>query len=319
MFKQSLSFAVASLLAITAQAELAQPVIQRDANGLVTITCPSPSATIYYSVDGSEPDQRSGAGVYLAPITLPYKGVVKAKAYESSSVAAATLEAQGGVATPPSTVIPITQNRNWSSYDWVKRHETRCALVRELKPALVLIGDSITHQLGGDPTDKKSVVWMKYFEPRKTVNLGFGWDRTENVIWRLQHGELDGAEPKVAVVMIGTNNRDINTPADIATGVRAICSEVHQRTPKTKILLLGVFPRGEKPDAGRKKTEALNELLAAFNGQDGITFLDIGAKFLNPDGTISKEIMGDFLHPTAKGAEIWAEAMEPTLKRLLGE
>ena len=191
--------------------------------------------------------------------------------------------------------------------------------MRERKPALIFIGDSITHGLGGDPTDKKSEVWNKYFEARNAVNLGFGWDRTENVIWRLQHGELDGAEPKVAVIMIGTNNRDMNTPEDIAIGVRAICTEVHQRTPKTKILLLGVFPRSEKPDGGRKKTEALNTILATFNGQDGITFLDIGSKFLNPDGTISKEIMGDFLHPTLKGQAIWAEAMESTLKQLLGE
>ena len=105
--KTYISLVVASLLAITAQAELAQPVIKRDANGLVTITCDSPSAIIYYTLDGSEPTDRSGAGVYLAPIVLPYKGVVKAKAYDASSVAASSFDAQGGVATPPSTAIPL--------------------------------------------------------------------------------------------------------------------------------------------------------------------------------------------------------------------
>jgi len=319
MLKTCLSLLAVSLFASAAQAELASPVIQRDANGLVTITCSSPGAVICYSLDGSEPELKNGAAIYLAPVVLPYKGTVKAKAFDNSTVAATTFEAQGGIATPPNTVIPITQNRNWAQYNWEKRHTSLCALVRERKPALVFIGDSITHRLGGEPNDKKDDVWHKYYEPRNAVNLGFGWDRTENVLWRLQHGELDGAEPKVAVVMIGTNNRDINPAAEIATGVRAICSDIHQRTPKTKILLLGVFPRGEKPDESRKKTEALNALLAGFNGQDGITFLDIGAKFLNADGTISKEIMGDFLHPTPKGYEIWAEAMEPTLKTLLGE
>lgn len=313
MYKPLLSIAAITVLAVTAQAEIAQPVIQRDAKGIVTITA-APGSIVYYTIDGSEPNQRGNGGVYLAPFQMPYKGVVKARAYDSSPVAATTLEAQGTAATPPSTIIPVTQNRNWSSYDWVQRHNTICATVKERKPALIFIGDSITHQL-----EKKDGVWAKYYEPRNAANLGFGWDRTENVIWRLQHGELDGYEPKVAVMMIGTNNRDINTPADIATGVRTICTEIRQRTPKTKILLLGVFPRGEKPEEARKKTEELNKLIAAYDGQDNITFLDIGAKFLNADGTISKDIMGDSLHPTAKGQEIWAEAMEPTLRKLLGE
>ena len=308
-----------SLFASGIRAELSQPIIQRDATGLVTITCSEPGTTIFYSLDGSEPDMRSGAAVYLAPISLPYKGAVKAKAYKQSDMAAARFDAKEGVSTPPSTTIPVTQTRNWAWYDWEKRHTSLCSLVRERKPALVFIGDSITHRLGGEPNDKKDDLWHQYYEPRNAVNLGFGWDRTENVLWRLQHGKLDGAEPKVAVVMIGTNNREINTPPDIATGIRAICSAIHQRTPKTKILLLGVFPRGEKPDDGRKKTEELNGLLAEFNGHDGITFLDIGSKFLNSDGTISKNIMSDFLHPTAKGNAIWAEAMEPTLRELMGE
>lgn len=319
MCKTLLSLIAATLVANAARAEIAQPVINRDANGLVTITCSSTNAVIYYSLDGTKPTPNSGAGVYLAPFSFPYKGQIQARAYEISEPATAILEARNNTVTPPTTVIPVTQNRNWSLYDWAKRHESRCALVKERKPALVFIGDSITHFMGGETDQNKDDVWNKYYAPLNAVNLGFGWDRTENVLWRLQHGELDGAEPKVAVVMIGTNNRDLNTPAEIATGVRAICAEIHKRTPKTRILLLGVFPRGEKPDAGRKKTGELNHNLASFDGQDGITFLDIGAKFLNADGTISKEIMSDFLHPTQKGYEIWAQAMEPTLRKLMQE
>ncbi len=78
-------------------------------------------------------------------------------------------------------------------------------------------------------------------------------------------------------------------------------------------------PRGPKPDATRAKLEAINKLIAALDGQDGITFLDIGAKFLEPDGSITRETMGDFLHPTAKGYEIWAHELEPVLNKLLGE
>jgi len=310
---------VVVLLATTARAELSAPVLSRDAHGVVTLTG---EGVIRYSLDGSDPTARSGA--YLAPISLAQGGLVKARAFsadrkEKSALAEAKYDPLPGTVILPSTLVPCTQSRDWPKYDWEKRHAAICALVRERKPQLVFIGDSITHFWGGEPGDgcqRAEEVWQKYYGARHALNLGFGWDRVENVLWRLQHGELDGATPKVAIIMIGTNNRDVNSPEEIADGVRAICSEIKKRSPQTKILLLAVFPRGAKPDAGRLKTDALNRLLAKL---DGVTFLDIGAKFLNADGTISKEIMGDYLHPTAKGYAIWAEAMEPTLRQLLGE
>ena len=111
----------------------------------------------------------------------------------------------------------------------------------------------------------------------------------------------------------------MNTPEEIAAGVQAIIARLNARLPQTKILLLGIFPRSQKPDANRTSIAAINSLLARFDGQNNVTWLDIGAKFVNPDGTISADVMSDFLHPTAKGYAIWAEAMEPTLARLLGE
>jgi len=304
-----LSFIGIMALSVQAQAELAKPVVSRDANGTVTIT----GTNVRYSLDGSEPGLSSGK--YLAPIALPGGGMVKARAF--SEVAEAKFEPLAGATAQPSSLVPLTQSRD-SWYNWEKRHAEICALVRECKPQLVFIGDSITHLFGGEPKGRANgaEVWKKYYGTRNALNLGYGWDRTENVIWRLQHGELDGATPKVAVLMIGTNNRDLNSPADIAAGVRAICAEIKQRSPQTKILLLAVFPRGAKPDNTRLKTDELNQLLAKM---EGVTFLDIGAKFMNPDGSISPEIMGDYLHPTAKGYEIWAEAMEPTLRKMLGE
>lgn len=102
-------------------------------------------------------------------------------------------------------------------------------------------------------------------------------------------------------------------------GVGAICGKVRQRQPGAQIILMAIFPRGPKPDATRAKVDATNKLLASFNGIHGITFLDIGAKFLEPDGSITRETMGDFLHPTAKGYEIWARELEPLLSRMLGD
>jgi lysophospholipase L1-like esterase len=130
---------------------------------------------------------------------------------------------------------------------------------------------------------------------------------------------LDGYSPKVAVVHIGTNNLGVNTPAEIAAGIRAICDEIHARSPRTTVLLLAIMPRGEKPDAMRAKAAEVNKLIALLGFENGINFLDISLSFLNPDGSISRNVMGDFLHPTEKGYAIWAGAMEPTLKRLLGE
>jgi lysophospholipase L1-like esterase len=117
--------------------------------------------------------------------------------------------------------------------------------------------------------------------------------------------------------MIGTNNVPLNTPDEIAAGVSAICDEIHQRSPASRILLLGIFPRGEKPDANRAAIEAVNRRIATFEGRAGVTYLDIGDRFLVADRSISKDIMYDFLHPTAKGYGIWVAAMEPTLTRLL--
>jgi lysophospholipase L1-like esterase len=110
-----------------------------------------------------------------------------------------------------------------------------------------------------------------------------------------------------------------NTPEEIAMAVGAICGKVRQHQPGANIVLMGIFPRGPKPDAMRAKIEATNKLLAAFDGVHGITFVDIGAKFLEPDGSIARETMGDFLHPTAKGYELWARELEPLLSKLLAE
>ncbi len=239
----------------------------------------------------------------------------------------ATAIAELGVITAPpearpSTVVPLTQDRDYPGYDWAKRFAAARALVRDQKPELVFLGDSITHAFGGLPSDwaaRGGETWQKFYARRNAVNLGCGWERTENVLWRLDHGVLDGAAPKVVVLMIGTNNLDVNTPDEVALGVEAIIARLNARVPRTKILLLAIFPRGQKPDARRAKLAEVNARLAKLGGRNNVTWLDIGAKFLNADGTISSSVMNDYLHPTAKGYAIWAEAMEPTLARLLAE
>jgi lysophospholipase L1-like esterase len=310
---------------VFAQTEPAAPDQTRDEKGVVTITDAVPAVVIRYTLDGSTPGKTSGE--YLGAFDLPQGGVVKARAFSADGkTASAAVEKQWpalpGSKPLPSSLVPVTQDRSAPGYIWSDRHKAVCAAMKQRQPEVIFIGDSITHFWGGEPADINQTgrkVWSREYEKYNAVDLGFGWDRTENVLWRLNHGELDGANPKVAVVMIGTNNLQLNTVEEVAQGVTAVCDAIHAKLPQTHILLLAIFPRSAKPDAVRKKAGDVNAILAQLDGKNDITFLDIGKSFLNPDETISKDIMGDYLHPTEKGYDLWAKAMNPTLEKLLAK
>jgi len=313
-----------ALSACGASSAPAAPAFTRSADGVVALTCATPGAVIRYSLDGTDPGPM--AGPYLAPIELPSGGVVKARAFSADRALAselldARIEPVPGAAALPATCVPCTQDRDAPVYDWPERHAAVARLVRERKPALLFLGDSITHMFGGEPADRPQPgreVWERHYAGRNAANLGFGYDRVENLLWRLQHGELDGAAAKAVVIHIGTNNVGRDSAEDIAAGIRAVCAEVRRRQPQAAIVLLAIFPRSARPDALRAGVDAVNRLLAELDGKDGVTVLDLGPRFLEPDGSLAPEIMGDFLHPTAKGYEIWARELEPTLERLLG-
>jgi lysophospholipase L1-like esterase len=200
---------------------------------------------------------------------------------------------------------------------WTLRHWAVNERVKQGNVDMIFIGDSITHGWEGNGKE----VWKKYYGKRNAVNMGFGGDRTQHVLWRLDNGNIDGISPKVAVIMIGTNNsnRDDNTSEEIADGMIAICKKLRAKLPKTKILLLAVFPRAEKPCPQREKIAKANKIAAKIADGKMIHYLDIGPKFLESDKSISKEIMPDFLHLTPKGYEIWAKAIEPMVAKLMGE
>jgi lysophospholipase L1-like esterase len=211
--------------------------------------------------------------------------------------------------------------------NWVKRHEGFVDVARKGGINVLFLGDSITDfwrrpepHTGGKP------VWDRDFAPLGAANFGISGDRTQHVLWRLQNGEIEGIQPKVVVLMIGTNNTGFerdnttrrNTPPQVVEGVRAIVQTLRAKLPQTKILLFAIFPRGEKPDhPQRQQINEINASLARFADGRHIHFLDIGAKFLNVDGTLPKEIMPDFLHPGIRGYEIWAAEMKAPLERLL--
>ncbi len=220
------------------------------------------------------------------------------------------------------SVTPAMLNESWAIDWWLPRHEQKLQEARKLVaaghgPEIVFIGDSITQ--GWEKEGRE--VWQRHYAPYHVLDLGFGGDRTENLLWRLQHGALDGLAPKVAVLMIGTNNTGhrAENPEATAAGIRRVIDEIRQRLPATKVLLLAIFPRGEKSDDFlRGINERVNRIIAGAADGRSVFFLNINAALINPDGSLPKDVMPDLLHPNEKGYAIWQREMDPLLQKLLG-
>ncbi len=206
----------------------------------------------------------------------------------------------------PSTAVPeAKQGRDW----WMPRHAEKVAQAKTGKAELVMIGDSITHYWEKQPS------YAERFGPYHTLNLGFGGDRTQNVLWRLQHGEVDGIAPKLVTLMIGTNNTSRDTPEAITAGIQAIVAELRQRLPESKIVVLSVFPRSNPRTAGDfEQVKAINQLLPSIADNKRVFHVDINRHFLDENGQPRAELYGrDLLHLSNKGYDVWYEALKPLL------
>ena len=258
------------------------------------------AVTLAFALDSSGTGQAAVANVRFVRHA---KGTVAFPDYRTESVAAKPLE------------------QVWSMDWWIPRHEQKLAEIAALRaahvePDVVFVGDSITHNWEKDGQARWAANYAKYH----ALDLGFGGDHTENVLWRLQHGEIDGIRPKVAVVMIGTNNTGdrMEDPATTAVGVHRLLDEIRQRQPGAKILLLAVFPRDEQPSSAlRRLNDRVNAIISGYADGEHVFFLDIDRSLLDADGTLSRDVMPDLLHPNEKGYDIWASQMQPTLLRLL--
>jgi len=196
-----------------------------------------------------------------------------------------------------------------------KRHEEFMKRKQAGPIGLLFIGDSIT-----DFWPKRGPETWAKFQPYQVADFGVSGDRTEHVLWRIDHGELDGLKPKVTVIMIGTNNvgqcKD-EKPQWAANGVKKILDQVREKMPETKVLLLAVFPRGKADSELRKKVADINDIISKYGDEPNVTYLDIGKAFLDENGEIPRDVMADSLHPTAKGYQMWYDAMWPTLDKML--
>lgn len=228
-------------------------------------------------------------------------------------VAALMLLALAAAAAPAenSAVVPVPRTDDW----WQKRHASFNDRVKQGNVDIVFIGDSITQGWEGDGKD----AWAQFYGDRNAVNLGIGGDQTQHVLWRLDNGNIDGIKPKAAVVMIGTNNFKANTAEEIGEGITAIVNKLRTKLPETKILLLAIFPRDEKPSENREKLAKASEIASKTADNKNVFFLDIGSEFLTDDGTLPKETMPDFLHLSPKAYLAEARALEPMVSQLLGE
>ncbi len=199
---------------------------------------------------------------------------------------------------------------------WMNLHQAFLDRAKKKDVDLLFLGDSITQGWGGN------AVWKRHYGPRNAANFGIGGDRTQHVLWRIENGEVEGINPRVAVLMIGTNNIGANSPEEIADGVKAIVAKLHETLPKTKVLLLGVFPRGgndRKDDRANTSDQPgkINEIISKLDDGKTVKYLDITKVFLNEDGTIPRSLMPDFLHLSEPGYRKWADAIEPTLWEMM--
>jgi lysophospholipase L1-like esterase len=262
------------------------------------------------------------ASVYLIAVSLllltPALLLAQAQAPAGAPAAGGPPPGAGQRGAPSPANVPFHNERNDA------RHQTFVDIAKKGNIDLLFVGDSITDWFywprgGGEATGGK--VWEANFAPLKAANFAIAGDTTQGVLWRMQNGELEGFKAKLIVLMLGTNNTASNPVGQIIAGDRLIVDEFKKQQPQAKILVLGVFPRNNARDPQQTPIlnatiKAINIGLSQFADNKQVFYMDIGDKFL-VDGLVPVDIMADGLHPTAKGYQIWADAIVPTVKRLM--
>lgn len=294
---------------------------------LTAVNAP-PEAVIRIDVNADSPRMLCTQGRYLAPVQAPPGARIRFRLFRGKRgiTAPETFIMPGPppARAVPSTLIPCTQDRDFMIYDWASRHEAACRIVRETHPDLLFIGDSITHFWGGAPVDephrdilqKSPETWNLCTAGMRAVNLGFGYDRVENALWRLRHGELDGAEDNaVCVVLLGTNNLAENTDGEILEGIRAVCREITGKLAKAVIILQGFYPRNSAQEGTAERIVGINLLLNRLATEENFIYTEPGRVMANSDGYVPEELSSDGLHPSAAGYARIAAVLAPVIRQ----
>ena len=213
---------------------------------------------------------------------------------------------------PPITAAEPQRDADGRFTAYLEKHRSQCEAVLAAKPELVLIGDSITARWPAELLQQK-------YGKQRPVNLGIGGDWIQNVLWRVQNGVLDQVHIKVAVLLIGTNNLSNRfTPEEVAQGIAGLLKAIREKTPGTRVLVLGILPRGGSVlEPVNEKVRLVNSKLAATADGKRVFYLDVGPVLIEKDGSIQSDVMPDKLHVAGPGYVRWMEAMSPTLDALL--
>lgn len=209
---------------------------------------------------------------------------------------------------------PIRQHRDSFTYQWVKRHEEILEYNATVQPEIVMLGNSITHFWGGLPYEPRRVadeVWQKLFKGKSVVNLGYGWDRIENVQWRILHGELDGFSAQKIFMMLGTNNLDVNSDEEIIRGIKETVALISGKQPQAELYVVKILPRRDREE----RLAVLNaQLEKAFAGNASVRVLDVSDVLVGKDGKIDERLFSDGLHPNRDGYKRIAGRLKPYVK-----
>lgn len=300
---------------------------------LVLTPCHAPAdAVIRWDINADTPRVLCTQGAYLAPIQAPPGTRVRYRLFSGKRgiTEAETFIMPGSgemkESPIPSTLIPCTQNRDFQIYDWPARHDAVCRLVRETHPELLFIGDSITHFWGGLPEDtptrdllqKSPESWNACTAGLHAANLGFGYDRVENALWRLRHGELDGAaQDAVCVLLIGTNNLTENTDEEILQGIRAVCDEILDQLRRASLIVQGFYPRNHARKGSPERIANINAHLSTWAQEAGFLYTEPGKVMADASGVVPAELSEDGLHPSALGYQRIAAVLAPVIRQAL--
>jgi lysophospholipase L1-like esterase len=216
------------------------------------------------------------------------------------------------VAEEPDHASPRTRDYSWMSREeWWRRHRAlaQIPVAEKSRAELVFLGDSIVE--GWD-----TAAFEKSYGAYHALRFGISGDMTQHLLWRIEHGEQDGAQPRVVVLLIGTNNlgNDNQEPEGVARGVAAVVRAIVAKWPAAELLVLGLLPRDEPHSPLRQRVLATNVLLARIDDGHKVRYVDIGKSFTSREGTIPLDVMADGLHPTPRGYGIFAESLDPWVR-----
>ena len=229
-----------------------------------------------------------------------------------------------GVTAAPVPPGPADRAAPRSDRNSMLAHEQLLEKARTGGIDVYFVGDSITRRWGATDYPDLLAHWRQQFFGWNAGNFGWGADRTQNILWRLENGELDGVNPKVIVIQGGTNNvgaqpGDADKVADITRGMAAILNICRQKAPKATIVLTAIFPRNDSM-AVMPEIDRINAGLARLADGRTVRYLNVNDKLADNDGRLLQGVMNerDKLHPTLEGYQVWADGLKPILLELLG-